>query len=287
MLKPGSSIKGCTEIFRVAVVETKSAYEGTKKALELLQARRYLKPEEKVLVKPNYVCSDMPATGVTTDPMTVKAVVEYLLENGFSNKNIVVGEGGMSDYSTLKTFEKVGLMDALRELKVPVVDLNKDERLSVKIPGAKALKQVDIAKSYVECDAIISLAKLKVHSMATVTLSMKNMMGGILPKSIMHSDIHNKIADLNRRFAPRISLIDGIIGCQTAELAADPVCSDVVICSNNAVAADAVGAYLMGFEPGEVLHLRYAKEAGLGEIDMRKIKIIGDDIERRRKQYLR
>ncbi len=285
MLKQESSTKGCIEINRVAVVETGDPYQGAIRVLELLGAKKYLKPEENILVKPNYVSNHMPSTGVTTDPLTVKAVVEYLLGSGI--KNIAVGEGGMSCYSTLKTFKKVGLTDTLSEVKIPLIDLNKDERVSVKITSAKALKQIDVARTFVVSDAIISLAKLKIHSMATVTLGMKNMMGGILPKSIMHSDIHSKIVDLNRRFTPRISIIDGVVGCQTAELAADPVCSNAVICGDNAVATDAVGAYLMGFEPEEVQHLKLAKEAGLGEIDLKKIKIVGDDIQKLRKHYLR
>ena len=110
------------------------------------------------------------------------------------------------------------------------------------------------------------------HSLAIVTLGMKNMMGGILPKSIV---------DLNRKFKPRIGIIDGVIGCQTHEIACDPVPSDLI------VAVDTIGTYLIGINPKEVKYLELAKKAGLGENRLYKIKVIGAEIKRLQKKYKR
>jgi hypothetical protein len=45
------------------------------------------------------------------------------------------------------------------------------------------------------------------------------------------------------------------------------------------VAPDAVCATIMGFDPGQIEHIRLAKEAGLGEFDFEKIEISGDPID--------
>lgn len=100
---------------------------------------------------------------------------------------------------------------------------------------------------------------------------MKNMMGGILPKGMMHDDLHQKIVDLNMAFGPELTVIDGIVGCQGHELACDPVNSNVIIAGEDFVATDAVGSFLMGLCPGE---------SGL-----EKIIFKGEQISRLRKHY--
>jgi len=267
----------------VAVINTDKPLEGTKRALASIHASQYLKKDERILVKPNYITNDLPSTGVTTDPWVVLGVVEYLQDSGFDD--IIVAEGGSTDFDTMETFEKVGLTNTIRDVKL--IDLNRDERVEVTIPNATKLKKVNVAKTFFECDAIVSVAKLKVHRLATVTLNMKNMMGGILPKSIMHEGIHEKIVDLNRRFMPRLGIIDGIIGCQTHETARNPVRSNVIVAGSDIVATDAVGAFLMGIEPHDVKHLELAALAGMGTNDLSQIEVVGDDIKKLQKRYRR
>lgn len=50
-----------------------------------------------------------------------------------------------------------------------------------------------------------------------------------------NSDINNKIVDLNTKFKPRIGIIDGVIGCQTHEIACDPVPSDLIVAGTDVV----------------------------------------------------
>ncbi len=225
-----------------------------------------------ILIKPNYVTDDLPSTGVTVDPVIVSGIVKYLRDNGFNN--IIVAEGGMECYDMPSVFDKVGLTDALKPYGVTPIDLNNDEIVEVTIDDATVLRKVTVAKTYLEADAIISVSKLKVHCLADVTLCMKNMMGGLRPKNIMHTRIHEKIVDLNRYFTPRLSIIDGIIGGQCHETACCPVSSNVIIGGTDVVAVDSVGAYLMHYNPAEVEYLVRAKDAGLGECDMDNITII-------------
>jgi ferredoxin len=49
----------------------------------------------------------------------------------------------------------------------------------------------------------------------------------------------------------------------------------LILASDNAVAMDAVIATMMGCEPGQLRFLRKAKEAGLGDYDLRTIEVIG------------
>jgi len=272
--------------FKVVVIETSDPREGTTEALKRLNACEYVQEAQRVLIKPNCVTDDSPESGITTHPGMVRAVCDYLMRCGLSAEQLSVGEGGMASYDTLRTFERIGLKSALEGTRVRLVDLNREERLEVSIPGALVLRRVGVAKSFLNHDCLISCAKLKVHSLATATLCMKNMMGGVRPKNIMHTRIHEKIVDLNRMFAPTLSLIDGVVGCEEHETRGSPVVSNVVIASNNVVACDAVGCYLMGIEPEEVGYLTLAQRAGLGVCDLSQMDIEGD-IKRLRRRYRR
>ena len=264
---------------RVALADTSDVYQGTIETLKRVDAADYLKAKirteakNRILVKPNYVTNDMPKTGVTTDPLSVLGVVDYLLESGFDPRDIVIGEGGATMFDTFKTFRRVGLLKLLQDYDVEIVDLNKDKRVRIDIPRGKKLTEVDMSETFVK-SVRISVSKLKIHHTSKVTLGLKNTMGGILPKSIVHGDIHQKIVDLNTVFAPVVSVIDGVIGCESHETAGSPVRSDVTISGTDVVAADTVGAYLMGHEPGEVDHIVLADEADIGscEIDLSGIQ---------------
>ncbi len=269
----------------VSIVHTSDPVEGPKKALDMIGADKILDRYDRVLIKPNYVNASLPATGVTTDPAVVRSIAEYLLEHGWSTSEFAVGEGGMASYNTLETFKTVGLTDILKGLGIKLIDLNADQHVEVDIPKGKSLKRVKVAKAFVDYDCILSVPKLKVHCWSLSTLSMKNMMGGILPKGIMHDDLAQKIVDLNRAFGPELTVIDGIIGCQGHELACDPINSDVIIAGEDFVATDAIGSFLMGLCEEEVPYLVLAKKAGLGENHLDNIEYRGEEISKLRKHY--
>lgn len=269
----------------VSIVHTSDPVNGPKKALDMIGADRILDQYQRILIKPNYVNSSHPSTGVTTDPRVVRGIIEYLLEHEWSNKEFAVGEGGMASYNTMDSFKSVGLVDELKGLDVTLIDLNKEPHVEVSIPGGKSLKSVNVAKPFLDYDCILSVPKLKVHVWSLSTLSMKNMMGGILPKGIMHDDLHQKIVDLNRAFGPELTVIDGIVGCQGHELACDPINSDVIIAGEDFVATDAIGSFLMGLCEDDIPYLTLAKKAGLGENRLELIEYTGDHISEIRKHY--
>jgi uncharacterized protein (DUF362 family) len=280
-IKPGYGVKSTL----VSIVHTSDPVEGPKMALDMIGADKIIERYQRILIKPNYVNSSLPSTGVTTDPRVVRSIVEYLTARGWGKDEFAVAEGGMASYDTIETFKTVGLVDQLKGMDVKLIDLNKEPHVEVEIPKGKSLKSVKVARPFVDYDCILSVPKLKVHCWSLSTLSMKNMMGGILPKGIMHDDLHQKIVDLNRAFGPELTVIDGIIGCQGHELACDPINSNVIIAGEDFVATDAVGSFLMGLCEDEVPYLDLARKAGLGENRLEYIEYTGENISKLRKHY--
>jgi len=200
-------------------------------------------------------------------------------------ENIIVGEGGAGD--TEKAFDVVGIREVVKRWGVKLVNLNNDNRINVRVPHALALREIGVAETALKSTCIINVPKLKVHHMALVTLCMKNLMGLILPKSIMHDRINEKIVDLASIFKDKVKLnvVDRLVGAEEDEVHGSPVRMDLIIAGEDMVAVDSVATAVIGIDPGKVKYLRLAEERGLGISNMDDIEVVGEDIERVKRRF--
>lgn len=266
---------------KVALVKGEDPHEMVRRALELIRAEDLVSTEDTVLIKPNYITAKDPSTGVTTDPLVVEELIRFAKRCGA--KSITVGDGGAGD--TERAFDTVGLRDIVSRLGVNLVDLNRDRRARVRIPGALSLNEVGIARTVIDSTCMFNVPSLKVHHMALVTLCMKNLMGVVLPKGSMHAELHAKLVDLASLLKPRINVIEGIVGSELDEVDGNPVRMDVIIAGTDIVATDAVGAMVMGIDPKKVTHIQLASKRGLGVGKIQNIEILGDPVESVRRDF--
>src|SRR5688572_33399183 len=87
-------------------------------------------------------------------------------------------------------------------------------------------------------------------------------------KNDFFADMHSFIAAMAKRFPISLAITVGhpaMIG--TGPLGGKAVETGIVVASTDAVAADAVGAKLLGFTAQAVRHLWEAERLGLGETD--------------------
>jgi len=271
---------------KVAIVKGANPVEATVKALELLgsDVDGVLSEKKPILIKPNYLNSKHPSTGVTTDSRVIEGVVKFLKERKM--EEIVIGEGsGFAD--TFKAFKVAGVDNVAERYGVKLVDLNEDEFVEVSPSNPLSLKRIRVAKTALE-SIIISVPKLKLHRQAAVTLSLKNMMGALASKGTMHmGSLSENIADLASVLKPSIAVIDGIIAGEGHENSGKPVEMNLVIAGTDPVAVDAVGAAVMGIEPTEVKHLVLAEKKGLGTCQLEKITVLGENIEKVKRKFNR
>lgn len=272
---------------RVAIVKGSDPVETTVKALGLIEADvvKALSVAKPVLIKPNYINSKSPSTGITTDGRVVEGIVKFLRDHNF--KEVSIGEGsGFGE--TFEAFKEAGLDAVAERWGVRLIDLNRDEFVEVNPPDPLSLKKVRVAKTAVESQ-IISVPKLKLHRIATVTLSLKNMMGALASKGTMHAglSLSENIADLASLLKPRLSVVDGIIAGEGHETSGNPVEMDLVIAGTDPVAVDAVGSEVMGVRSSDVKHLVFAEKKGLGTCNLDQITVLGEPIENVRKRFRR
>ena len=274
----------------VAVVKGENPIETTANALKLIEAdvqRAVAESGKKpILVKPNYINSKHPSTGITTDSRVIEGVVKFLKEGKVAG-DVIIGEGsGFGD--TFQAFKIAGVDAVAERWGVKLVDLNKDEFVEADVPNPLNLKKVRVAKTALE-SAIVSVPKLKPHRIATVTLSLKNMMGALASKGSMHrgTSLSENIADLASVLKPSLAVVDGIIAGEGHETSGNPVQMNLVIAGTDPVAVDAVGAAVMDIPPEGVKHLLLAEKKGLGTCRLANINVLGEPIESVKRKFHR
>lgn len=93
----------------------------------------------------------------------------------------------------------------------------------------------------------------------------------------MHLNIHQKLVDLLKVFNPSLVIIDGILGGNMSELNTKPVKHGIMIASNNVIAADAIAAKLMVFDPMKIKHIMIAAKEF--NVDLKRIEV-NEDVEK-------
>jgi uncharacterized protein (DUF362 family) len=125
-----------------------------------------------------------------------------------------------------------------------------------------------VPESMIFCDCLISVAKLKTHVDYRYTGVLKNQYGFLLsrPKRVQYHGFMSKvIADLNRFYRPDLSIVDGLVGMEGfGPNDGTPKHVGALIASKDPVAADAVGAQLIGIPPSSIEYLGYAEKKGIG-----------------------
>jgi len=270
----------------VAIAHGRDPRALVREALQHIDAAALLSAGDRIVVKPNYVEPMMPETGTTTDPRVIEAVVEWLQDVGA--RDITIAESTWEKARTDRAFEMVRLPEVAKRRGVKLLNFYDDELVDVDIPDALSLHRVRLPRTALEADCLISVPKLKCHSMAYVTLGIKNLMGAVFPdKGLMHHQLHQRLSDLATVLRAKLTVIDGLIGSERHENAGTPVKTDVIVAGKDPVATDAVGAMVMRIDPTRVEHLRLCHEHNLGEHRPDHITVVGEPVERVCKPYQR
>jgi uncharacterized protein (DUF362 family)/Pyruvate/2-oxoacid:ferredoxin oxidoreductase delta subunit len=237
--------------------------------------------DKKVFIKPNLLRPSRPEEGIITNPAILHAVVEKV--ETMRPASIIVGDNpGVFSYgANEEAFRTTGLMDAA---KGHYANIGNDSR-KVDFNPAFA-PTVSISSAILDADVVISMPKFKTHGLTVITGAIKNSYGFLAgaQKAKFHriagtaERFQEMIVDIFRLRVPDLFIVDAIVGMEGNGPASPDLRNiGLVLASDNAVALDAVIATMMGIEePGMLRFLRKAKEAGLGDYDLKTIEIIGE-----------
>ncbi|MFH1218017.1 MAG: DUF362 domain-containing protein [Pseudomonadota bacterium] len=240
-----------------------------------------LAEQRMILIKPNLVEALKPP--ITTPVGLVGALVDWLKKQA-PHCRIMIGEGcGSLEYDTRHIFDALGYSRLAREKGVELIDLNEEK--SVRKSNDQCLRFPEMYLPAIVFETfLLSVPVLKAHSLAGVTLTMKNMMGAAPPehyqqgghwkKASFHNGIQEAVFDLNRYRSPDFTLLDATVGMSQAHLWG-PTCSPPVnkLCAGfDPVAIDAYGCKLLGRDWRKIDHIRLA-DGLLGRGDFREVYI--------------
>jgi uncharacterized protein (DUF362 family) len=239
---------------------------------------------KRILLKPNLVEPHRGAGHINTHPLVVRGAVEAFLRAGAIK--VLVAEGPGHSRDSLLILEESGLGEVLREGRIAFVDLNYVAGYTVQNAGRRTrLRTLTLPATLRDADWVVSVAKMKTHHWAGVTLSMKNLFGvmpGIYygwPKNLFHWEgIENSILDINETVKPNFAIVDGIVGMEgDGPIMGTPKQAGVLVMGRNLPAVDATCARIMGIDPQKVPYLA-AAEGSLGPIRERYIHQRGETI---------
>jgi len=217
-----------------------------------------------ILVKPNLVEALLPP--ITTPAGLIEALVVYL--QAMTDARIIIGEGsGAMHYETWHCFQELGYTELARKLGVELVDLNEAELVLLKKNECRRWPEMYLPRLAFD-SFLISVPVLKAHTLAGVTLTLKNMMGLAPPshyrqgsswkKSAFHDRIQDAVADLNRYRTPDFTLLDATVGMSEAHLCG-PTCDPPVnklAAGYDPVAIDSYGTGLLRKNWKDIGHIR-------------------------------
>ena len=258
----------------LSVVTGGTAQQRVEAAIKALGGiNRFVRPGNRVVVKPNIGWAITPQQGANTDPEVVAAVVGLCRKAGA--RQVVVIDHTCSNY--LMYYRQSGIEAAAKQAGAEVrpADQVKYYR-QVNIPGAKILRSPLVLNEILDCDVLINLPVVKVHGGPTVTLSMKNLMGVVWDRGMIHStDLNQTIADLSLAVKPKLILLDAtrILTSNGPTGPGNVQTLNQLVAATDPVAADAYGAKILGFAPEKISHILIAHQMGLGEIYLQSLRV--------------
>ncbi|MBQ6905092.1 MAG: DUF362 domain-containing protein [Spirochaetia bacterium] len=221
--------------------------------------------DKKILLKPNILYAAQPSKAVTTHPAVLKAVIRYLQKNG---NTIFVGDSPAFQNQEAAA-SKAGLKQVTDECGATWQDFT--QTAAILSPEGKLVKSFQLASILNGVDIVISLPKMKTHSLMYYTGAMKNLFGLVpgLSKSALHlrfpdrDNFAQMIVDLNLAAKPSYAIMDAIVGMEgPGPGSGSPRNVGLLLASDNVLALDLAAARIMGYKAETLPILSQALECG-------------------------
>ncbi|HDP16307.1 MAG TPA: DUF362 domain-containing protein [Candidatus Omnitrophica bacterium] len=235
----------------------------------------FVKKGEKVLIKPNMLSARPPEYGANTNIEVVRACVGLVKKQGAVP---VIADNPGGSITPRQAYEGSGLLKIAEQEGIECLE-KKDVRMVNGFP---------IASYFFECDKIISIPKMKTHSLMGLTGAVKNMYGAVV--GLNKTELHKKfpkpeefariIVDVFQIVRPYLVLMDGIVAMEGDGPAAGPLRkAGILLAGQDSVAVDSVFAGLIGVDPFGIITTKEAAKRGLGEADPANIEILGESLQ--------
>lgn len=225
----------------------------------------FVKPGDRVLLKPNLLTGSRPTKECTTRPELVYCVAQMVQAAGgkpFLGDSPAFG-------SALGVAKANGLLPLAQKIGLPIVELH-GHRYETHQEDFDHLR---ISKEAMEADVVINLPKVKSHVQLTVTLGVKNLFGCVpgKMKAWWHMEagkdsarFGSMLVETARMIDPNLTILDGIIGHEgNGPSGGEPKLLGILGASADVFALDRAMVDILGVDPVRVPTVAQSLRLGL------------------------
>ncbi len=242
----------------------------------------FVKPSEKILVKPNFLSAKKPEDAVTTHPAVLRAMFKILKEAGCGD----VSYGDSPGTSSCKAVAKELGIDLGETYGAKLCDMSTEVKFE--FPEGQIATEFYYTKEIAEADAIINICKMKTHCLERITGAVKNVYGFIcgMRKAAGHAKFPNAtifarmLTDIHKSRPIRLHIMDGILAMEgNGPANGTPIAMNVLLFSVDPVALDSVFCHLVHLNPEAVPTNSQGQVLGIGYYEPEYIDVILAEME--------
>jgi len=247
--------------------------------------QRFVRPGERVVVKPNLLRASKPEEAIVTHPAVVRAVVRLTQEAGGIVTIADSPSGPLSEPLLRRAYRQAGWETVAQEMGA-ILNYNCNG-IQVPHPEGRLIKRFDLLQVIAQADCVITVPKLKTHGLVRFTGATKILFGCI--PGVLKAGYHTKLQsvslfsemllDLLTLVKPRLCVMDAVMGMEgKGPSAGKPRYVGALLVSADSVALDVVATSLVGMEPLSVPILKVARDRGMTAGYVAGINVVGDPL---------
>lgn len=298
-------------VFRKPVSQSPSWDEFAFIGYEAMQVIQLDLAGMKAVLKPNATAAEHfadPDSGIGTHPAFIAGLARYCNDHRVKRGGVYVLEDPRnSDDNNPRHWNSTGYREIVQQTGVKLRCPTSYTCVRKIVPRPLVHRWRNVSRLAVAPDTVlINVPKLKTHNLGITTLGMKNLMGvdlvferhycaqamQDLPKEwnpdgrpnkewmtramheVWQDGLARRLVDLAQVVVPALNVVEGVVGRDgTGFNRGRNTAYGLVVAGINIVSVDSVASYLMGFDPCQLVYLKLAAQAGLGENDINNLKV--------------
>jgi uncharacterized protein (DUF362 family) len=249
--------------------------ELLKSALDALGGMKtFVSRGDVVVIKPNIGWDRAPEFAANTNPELVSATVEACFEAGAAKVKIF----DRTCNNPNRCYHNSGIEEMSKKFGADVQQVRNHKFKTTALPNGEIVKEWPVYRDYLEADTIINIPVAKHHSLARVTLGLKNLMGVMGGnRGNIHSSFQIKLIDITSHILPTLTIIDAyrilLRNGPSGGNLNDVKLTKTLIASPCTVTADYLGLGLFGHQVDEVGYLKNAYRRQLNRFDPARLNL--------------
>ena len=225
----------------------------------------FVKPGDRVLLKPNLLTGARPTKECVTRPEIVYCVAKLVQEAG----GLPFLGDGPAFGSAHGVAKANGYLPLIEELKIPIVEFSGQRYKTV----GDEFDHLLLSKEVMNADVVINLPKVKSHVQITLTMGVKNLFGCVpgKMKAWWHMEagkdadrFGQMLVETARTISPNLTILDGILGHEgNGPSGGEPRELGLLAASADVFALDRAIVAVLKVDPDRIPTVRMSRRLGL------------------------